>query len=660
MTAKRTGSALGCLALATCCPTLWLQMTKTEPAPWPEVPTPVATAPVVPANMPNRFDVLERGRRILFAEGYRDEIDARDDAPAQKARALGALQAILARYHDPHLASCGAGTTMTAHVFCAQAGAQGPSANCNSLLVDTRPANAATVVVKGQARTVGRADPHPRTHQWIVPLGERIDAADGEQVEACFMDALALSTPLLSFIHMSDIQLRDPSVVLTDRALSRRLDWFDPLNSAEYDEDLAFYNQYLFESVVATINAAAGPSPGGDPARPSFAIHTGDSVDASTMSELRRFHAVIDRLRIPFYELLGNHDVLVFGNLTPTDQVAAADDRKCTPVASLLGSETWLAPHKICVDVRVKPCATCTAQDVELIASPRGHAETRKRFMDALVHSAADPVAQPAAPMTQPGEPGEYCADTAPRVMKTAYSRAHGFDLGTADDTLVGPRLGYYAMVQPLVVKSGPARNAVFISLNGQDLADYHGGVGGHIGHVQLAWLQRVLACVQRQHARDLVFVSAHQPLGSLSVDPVDAARNVEATLRGSPNVVGYLYGHHHQHAICDDRRVDAKGERTTCTRFWEIETASLVEFPQEARMIRIKQVGERMAFLEVSTFGEQLVEQDSQVARYVQLARRGAERDHCLTHDVRCSADLRPYRTDGNATSARLFFRLP
>ncbi len=62
MTSTRWAAVLACLALATCCPTLWIQVTKTDPAPWPEVVTPEVKAPAAPASMPNRFDVLESGK----------------------------------------------------------------------------------------------------------------------------------------------------------------------------------------------------------------------------------------------------------------------------------------------------------------------------------------------------------------------------------------------------------------------------------------------------------------------------------------------------------------------------------------------------------------------------------------------------------------------
>ncbi|HSR97851.1 MAG TPA: metallophosphoesterase, partial [Kofleriaceae bacterium] len=418
-------AVLACLSLATCCPTLWLQVTKTDPAPWPEVPTPAVRAPAIPAIMPNRFDVLEGGKLARLAEAFRDAVDPRDDRLAQEASALTALESVLTRYGDRRLTTC-AGATTKGTVSCTVPDGKGLDANCNALIVDQVPAAHAMVIAGGQARTVISASMDPDSKKPILALGERIDAADGAPIDVCFVDAVVLSRPLLSFVHMSDIQLRDPSVVLTDRRLSKRLDWFEELNSFEYDEDLAFYNQYLFESMVATINAAARPAPGrklgGDPERPSFVIHTGDSVDANAMSELRRFHTVIDRLQIPFYELFGNHDVLVFGNLTPTDQTADANDKKCAPVATLIGSESRLAPNKICVDARVKPCANCTAQQVELIASTEGHAATRQRFIAGLEHDTGSPVAEP------PELPvGAYCADTKPRILNAAYSRAHGF-----------------------------------------------------------------------------------------------------------------------------------------------------------------------------------------------------------------------------------------
>jgi hypothetical protein len=98
------------------------------------------------------------------------------------------------------------------------------------------------------------------------------------------------------------------------------------------------------------------------------------------------------------------------------------------------------------------------------------------------------------------------------------------------------------------------------------------------------------------------------------------------------------------------------------CRKFWEIETASLLEFPQEGRLIRIKQVGSNLGFLELTSLRERLAEQTSDLARYVQLARRGAERDYCHTHrgTARCSADQRPYRVDGRDANARLFFQMP
>jgi len=50
-------------SLSTCCPTLWLQVNKDSPAPWPSVPIlgVEGTSFTIPASAPNRFDVLVGG-----------------------------------------------------------------------------------------------------------------------------------------------------------------------------------------------------------------------------------------------------------------------------------------------------------------------------------------------------------------------------------------------------------------------------------------------------------------------------------------------------------------------------------------------------------------------------------------------------------------------
>lgn len=643
------------LSFASCCPTLWLQVTKGDPAPWPEVSPAPTWPPAIPVAMPNRFDVLADppGTITRCEDGYSDRTIAGDDVAAQQTRALSAMGRILATYHDQPFARCAA--TSRAKVACTRSDVRGPDANCNALTFGEKPAGGDVVLIRSQDpdtrapapdqyRVAGQASPG-EGDSWFIPLGERIDARKDQEVDVCFLSGPVLSRPLLSFIHLSDIQLRDPSVVLTDRALSKRLDWFQPLSSFEYDEDMAFYNQYLVEAVMATINASALSYAPTDPERPLFVIHTGDSVDSNMTSELRRFHMLIDRLKIPFYELFGNHDLLVFGNLTPTD--THQSDATCSPVSSLLGQQTWFAPDKLCVDKRVGRCPTCLGDDVELLASPQGHAVTRRNFMNLLWHAPAQPVAEPAT-----NERGNYCPDTHPRVVNGGYSRGHGFDLGTSDDLLSGERLGYYAFAREL--PGDPGRHAVFVALDSEELPDGQGGIGGHVGHQQLVWLRKVLACVK---PHDLVFVFAHQPLSMIAADPQDRDYGVLEALESSPNVVAYLYGHNHRHSICGDHR--SKGG--ACSKFWEVETGSLIEFPQEGRMVRVKQVGQKLAFLELSTFTEQLHQDGSPLSRYVALARRGAERDYCATAtDARCSADHRPYRTDGDGTAARLFFTLP
>ena len=83
------------LGLAACCPTLWLQINKGNPAPWPAVGSAnIAHVPVLPPpSVQNRFDVLEGGKPTVWREAatYTDVFDDGEMKSDLQQHALDAL-----------------------------------------------------------------------------------------------------------------------------------------------------------------------------------------------------------------------------------------------------------------------------------------------------------------------------------------------------------------------------------------------------------------------------------------------------------------------------------------------------------------------------------------------------------------------------------------
>jgi len=103
------------------------------------------------------------------------------------------------------------------------------------------------------------------------------------------------------------------------------------------------------------------------------------------------------------------------------------------------------------------------------------------------------------------------------------------------------------------------------------DIVNRAGGSGGVVSAQQVSWLRRQIALAGTR----AVVVTCHEPLA--------ASRGGEAVLRlldRSPAVVAVLSGHAHRHRITP--RGSAGGG------YWIIETASLADHPQQARMVRL------------------------------------------------------------------------
>lgn len=512
-----------------------------------------------------------------------------------------------------------------------------------------------------------------------------------------------LSQTMLSFVHFTDAQLRDPDALLGNELLSHRLDWLVE-QSFEYNRELEFGTMYIMQSLIATINreihcsdsrndrtdcGKLSQTGGANEARnrdePAFVIHTGDAIDAGLMSELTMFHQLVDRLNAPFFNAVGNHDVETFGNLMPTSDPHS--DAACAPVTSIGGAKSsWLRRlpigHKLCVNARVR----CNKGDCEGVRSPQlvvpgmgndpiTHANARAHFISGFVHAgievpvprsydwypAISPESQAAeidggkisqADVAEESRRREAEENNRKWCMANVGARTRPWLHGFTQDSRNADSPAYYAFPSELAEIGDGAgkRNLISVVLDTEDLKEQEAGVMGRIRRNQMEWLSSVLDCAR---PRDLVIVFGHH---AISMIQTDVKGEFEHLLRAhKPNVIAYFYGHDHNHQICRDTNRD-----DVCTQFWEIQTASLLEFPQEARRVKIKYAGRGMGFLEVVAFHENLANGDDDLGRAVARARTAAELDRCRTADVNCSDDHRVYRTDGHDTNARLWFKLP
>ena len=103
------------------------------------------------------------------------------------------------------------------------------------------------------------------------------------------------------------------------------------------------------------------------------------------------------------------------------------------------------------------------------------------------------------------------------------------------------------------------------------EAVDRAGGSEGRITPRQLAWLRAQLA----REGRRAIIVASHQPLRASR-----GGRAVLALLDSSPAVVATVSGHTHRHRVTPRRSVSGG--------YWMIETASLADHPQQARMLRL------------------------------------------------------------------------
>ncbi|MCX3058283.1 TIGR03767 family metallophosphoesterase [Streptomyces sp. GXMU-J5] len=268
-------------------------------------------------------------------------------------------------------------------------------------------------------------------------------------------------------------------------------------------------------------------------------------------------------LSLPWYTTVGNHDDSIEGSL---------------PDLGLLNS-LYTGSRKVegCDDATAAQLADALVHDPGKAAVLLGRLLTNGGSIRTVT---SDERRHPFTP-----------AEFAKAHLNPAYTGAGPVGHGFTPDSAAGGKL-YYTF--------DLADGVLGISL---DTTNRAGFADGSLGSTQLAWLESVLKAhsghwydsdghtVRGGSDDRLVVVFSHHTsttMGNLLPDPYrpfegrHSGDELVALLQRFPNVVAWVNGHTHEN------RISAHGHAVAERAFWEINTASHVDYPHHARIIEI------------------------------------------------------------------------
>jgi 3',5'-cyclic AMP phosphodiesterase CpdA len=160
---------------------------------------------------------------------------------------------------------------------------------------------------------------------------------------------------------------------------------------------------------------------------------------------------------------------------------------------------------------------------------------------------------------------------------RTAYgSQAKGFDFSPASDDNPHEVRGYYAFTALPPISGGGGRpDRPGIRFYVLETSRPAGKALGHVGKDQLRWLKKELD----GHPGFLAVVVSHHPIGLIE----EGGHELENLLLDHPQVIALVCGHDHRHHIQAFRNPARPGGG-----FWQIQTASLMDYPQQGRILEI------------------------------------------------------------------------
>ena len=385
---------------------------------------------------------------------------------------------------------------------------------------------------------------------------ELSEADAGANGRAADPDARGTARERVTFVQLTDLHVRDEESPARVPFLDRL---GDPFTST-------FRPHEALSSQVAAATVRAV-----NRADPQAVVVTGDIVDSAQANELDDALAVLDGGRVrpdsgaPGYDGVQearNPDPLYYRPDSDAPRRPGLLRRAQADFASPGLSAPWLpvlGNHDLLVQGEVAPTP-------ELDEAARGG-----RVIESLQPGAEAPSADE-DPATAVRAVLDGRVPTRDRRVPADARRRHLTPAETArrlGRTLRDGRLDYAADI-------GPRVRAIVLDTVNRDSGS------GIVSAAQVAWLERELS---RRASRWVVVFSHH---------PLETAAGGQAALRvldAAPGVAAAVSGHRHRNTITP--------RRTAAGGYWLVGTASLADFPQQARAFRLREAGDGSAVLE-------------------------------------------------------------
>jgi metallophosphoesterase (TIGR03768 family) len=381
------------------------------------------------------------------------------------------------------------------------------------------------------------------------------------------------SPTMLTTTQVLDAAVQTVNALHTTHAFDFGLSLGDTCNSTQYNET-RWYVDVLDGKVIY-------PNTSGD-------------ASQDVVSYQQPFKAAGLSSDIPWYQVNGNHDLFMIGS------VAVDSDPTLRLRESYTSNQIW-AIGNVLQPIKGLPYFPCLFDTTSALKSPdiyMGTINGASKFGEiigaGLVHTFDTPPLNSPNPDRRSLTKKEWITEL---FNTTSLPKGHGYQLVDPEYTRQEPDFSCYSF---LPKENIPLR--VMVLDNVQDPNDQSHDIHGHgyLSATRVKWLRAEL--VQAKMRNELIIIASHVPL---AVAPIgsemewwESTKDPNATLhnaitlstliseiQANGNVLCLLAGHRHVNAI---KAFKAPPGAPPEYGFWQIETSSLHDFPQQFRTLQV------------------------------------------------------------------------